>query len=195
MTPRRPQKSDAEKRLIRVEKFWARIDIDGADDCWHWKPSVNTTGYGQFKFDGKMQVAHRVSYQIVVGPVPEGMYLDHTCHNVDLSCKGGLACLHRRCVNPAHLEPVTNLENIRRGRAGLYLAERDECVNGHSLVDPSNVRLATHYAGGTIYRKCMSCSAENSDRAYRNRDVEKWRARATENARRRRAAQRARVAS
>lgn len=86
------------------ESFEARYIHGAPDECWLWIGPKTTTKYiqyGRFYFKGKLVSAHRFSYQQFVGPIPEGMHLDHLCR-VPL------------CVNPAHLEPVTNLENIRR---------------------------------------------------------------------------------
>ena len=74
-------------------------------DCWLWTKCKNSDGYGRMRVNGVLEQVHRVSYEIFVGPIPEGLELDHTCRN-------------RACINPAHLEPVTHLENVRRGRRG-----------------------------------------------------------------------------
>lgn len=81
----------------------------GADDCWLWQAGTFGTvmGYGCFYDRGRMRYAHRVAYELEVGAVPEGMELDHTCRQP-------------LCVNPAHLQPVTHAENVRRGEAGRY---------------------------------------------------------------------------
>jgi endogenous inhibitor of DNA gyrase (YacG/DUF329 family) len=74
------------------------------EDCWLWE-GCTRGGYGRLKIDGKMSEAHRASYEYHVGKIPEGLVLDHLCRN-------------RSCINPAHLEPVTTAENIRRGEQG-----------------------------------------------------------------------------
>jgi hypothetical protein len=91
----------------------------GADDeCWPWTGALDTNGYGYTTINGDAGSAHRLVYRWLVGPIPEGLELDHTCHN-DTDCQGMPGCLHRRCVNPAHLEPVTHRENVIRSHLTL----------------------------------------------------------------------------
>ena len=101
------------------------------DECWPWTGHVDKeTGYGK---TGKVGVssnwAHRLMYEQLVGPIPDGLTIDHLCHTRDLSCRSGGPCLHRRCVNPAHLEAVTQIENSRRAMAG-RMANGRKC--GHA---------------------------------------------------------------
>jgi hypothetical protein len=86
-----------------------------------------------------MQLAHRVSYELLVGPIPQGLQLDHLCRN-------------RRCINPAHLEPVTSRENTMRGETvAAANASRDHCPSGHPYSDSNTIALGK---GG---RKCREC--------------------------------------
>jgi hypothetical protein len=104
-----------------VRKFWAQVDQRGPDDCWPWTGYVASNGYGQFGGKGKdkgTNLPHRIAYQFMVGPIPDGLVLDHLCHTTDPQCADTNDCPHRRCVNPRHLEPVTYRENIARGRGG-----------------------------------------------------------------------------
>lgn len=78
--------------------------LENADGCWEWQRSTNGVGYGKLMVDGHFVLAHRHYYERLVGPIPEGLHLDHLCRNPP-------------CCNPAHLEPVTHRENIRRGDA------------------------------------------------------------------------------
>lgn len=95
--------SVADPRVPFEDRFWAKVDKDA--DCWEWRGSRNHKGYGLARRrDGKGIQAHRLAYELTVGPIPEGLEIDHLCVN-------------RGCVNPSHLEPVTHTENIRRGYA------------------------------------------------------------------------------
>lgn len=144
----------------RVERFWAKVDRRGPDDCWVWTAATDTTGYGRFNIGGgTIRPAHVVAYTLTVGPIPDGYDLDHQCHNADTSCAGGSSCPHRRCVNPAHLEPATRAVNLKRGRRGK--AKRlFACRRGHPYTDEST------YVGKDGKRTCRRCGAE---RAYAKR--------------------------
>lgn len=116
--PRRPRP--------RAERFWEKVDKAGPNGCWLWTASLNEHGYGYFGrgrgVTGVTTKAHRVAYELVVGPLPEGMVLDHICSV-------------RSCVNPAHLEPVTQRENLRRSPVVIttVYAARTKCARGHEF--------------------------------------------------------------
>jgi len=92
-----------------VARFFSHVDRRGPDECWAWQGSHNRprrgTPYGAFRFQNRTRPAHVASYLIERGPgsIPEGFVLDHICS-------------HTLCVNPAHLEPVTQAENVHRGK-------------------------------------------------------------------------------
>lgn len=118
-------------------------------ECWSWPGVVSPmTGYGHF--DGT--TAHRAIYERLIGEVPKGMHLDHRCHTDDQDCLGGITCLHRRCVNPSHLEIVTPKENVRRSNGG---GEKTHCVRGHKL-SPENVKIIL-LRGKSEARACLLC--------------------------------------
>ncbi len=97
--------------LTLKERFMLNVQVDEGTGCWLWTASRGRSGYGQIQIGRKSRnghnspaLAHRVSYELFVGPIPEGLQLDHLCET-------------RACVNPDHLEPVTNQENARRYHA------------------------------------------------------------------------------
>lgn len=101
------------------ERFWPKVDVRDPDECWPW---LAYRGFGQYGriFAGlalggpTVWSAHRVAYILTFGPIPDGTELDHICHTLDPECPAGPACLHRACVNPSHLEPVSHRENALR---------------------------------------------------------------------------------
>lgn len=131
-----------DKRL--PDRFWAKVQVNEAG-CWLWRASTTGwSGYGKFWADGRFALAHRQSYEALVGAVPAGLELDHLCRV-------------RRCVNPAHLEPVTHAVNVQRGgqadanrRRGAAVTH---CVRGHAY-DAEN----TYWRSGDGQRVCRACN-------------------------------------
>lgn len=80
---------------------WERVDKNAPGGCWLWLSTLDRSGYGRLYHQARRWVAHRFFYELLVGPIPEGLELDHLC-------------MVKTCVNPAHLEPVTGDENIDR---------------------------------------------------------------------------------
>jgi hypothetical protein len=104
-----PQVIPAVDRLLtKVAAGWG--------GCWIWTgPISKVTGYGSFTISrGHRGSPHRMAYELLVGPIRPGLVVDHLCHNRDLGCPATAACLHRRCINPQHLEAVTYSENTLR---------------------------------------------------------------------------------
>src|SRR5215207_7248301 len=136
---------------MRKIDFWANVRMPDLVDCWPWHGRIDECGYGRV---GKRSLmAHRLAYEEFIGPIPAGMQLDHVCHTRDLSCRGGVTCPHRRCVNPAHLEVVTQLDNVRRGRGGQNNVQKTHCPRGH----PYDVENTYVWPGATT--NCRSCKA------------------------------------
>ena len=126
------------------ERLWSGA-VETEDGCWEWRRTRNRNGYGQIGVGGKTKVAHRVAYELAIGPIADGLQLDHLCRN-------------RACINPAHLEPVTQSENIMRG-SGFppQLASRTHCLNGHELHEGNIYRQPGRPAH---QRSCLTCRHE-----------------------------------
>lgn len=123
------------------DRFWPKVDATGP--CWEWLAAKNRRGYGQIGLGSRslgLGMAHRVAWELLVGPIPSGMELDHLCRNPS-------------CVNPDHLEPVTHAENMRRAPYDAPQSKRmkTHCPLGHP------------YSGENLYRsprgrrECRTC--------------------------------------
>lgn len=143
-----------------AERFWALVDKSaGPDGCWPWTGRIERTGYARFYANGRTVAAHRFAYELVVGLIPEGLVLDHVCHSAD--CHLGSECPHRRCVNPAHLCPVTNRENVLRGASNSARSARaTHCAKGH----PFDAQNTTVDKRG--WRRCLECDRVRSRERY-----------------------------
>jgi hypothetical protein len=125
------------------ERFTMRVSSGFENECWPWQGTVLANGYGQFYFAGKRFLAHRVAYELWVGPIPDGFELDHV---------RAWGCVRTDCVNPSHLEPVTPAENLRRSNAWSAVnARKTHCIHGHEFT-PENTYLFP--SGG---RGCRTC--------------------------------------
>lgn len=126
------------RKAIAIEdRFWEKVEK--TDSCWLWT-AMTDKGYGRFKLrTGKSAFAHRVSYEMANGPIPSGVVLDHLCRTPS-------------CVNPAHLEAVTQKENILRGVSPFALeAVRTHCPAGHEY------NSANTYIDKANSRHCRTC--------------------------------------
>jgi hypothetical protein len=128
-----------------LAKFWARVDKRAPDECWPWLGGKHPQGYGRFHYEGKSRPATRVAWEIEHNaPFPDGMFACHSCDNPP-------------CVNPAHLWPGTNSDNIRDAVAKGRHASKPQpfCKQGHEIVG-DNVELTKNG------RRCRICSREKS---------------------------------
>ena len=140
-----------DQRLPR--RFWDKAVLY-PDGCWVWTAALNNEGYAAFTMGGR-SLAHRIAYEELVGPIPEGMVLDHVCRT-------------RSCVNPAHLEPVTQSENLLRGNtANARKSAQLSCIHGHEFTDENT------YIKPNGTRACRECDRTRSREYQRRRRHER----------------------
>lgn len=141
--------------LTPEQRFMRAIRVNPMTGCWEWTRSLHKGGYGQFRDPAYPGVfsAHRWAYVHFVGPVPDGLELDHLCRN-------------RPCANPDHLDPVTHAENMRRAGRGArgenmkaLAAASTHCRAGHPRTEENTV-----YRSGA--RHCRVCDRAAWRRAY-----------------------------
>lgn len=136
-------------------RFWMKVDADG--DCWQWtgaRIGSSRGHYGGFHTtrtgERRVVVAHRYAYELLVGPVPRELQLDHLCRN-------------RLCVNTDHLQVVTPRENTLRGNTFQRRnALKTHCVHGHPFDDANTLRYVTRR--GVLTRECRTCHRERTRR-------------------------------
>tara|TARA_R110002167_G_scaffold98639_1_gene259246 strand:- start:276 stop:725 length:450 start_codon:yes stop_codon:yes gene_type:complete len=116
-----------------IDRFLAKVDK--TDNCWNWTAFCDTWGYGQFRYGSRVIQAHRYSYLNFVGDLIEGLVVDHLCSN-------------RKCVNPSHLEQVTQKQNVMRARSKVT-----HCPSGHEYD-------AIKSNGKSYARSCKTCHAK-----------------------------------
>ena len=133
LTPIRPT-------LSTEERFFAKVAQDG--DCWRWIGAIGRHGYGNFLAEGQYLRAHCWAYEHLRADIPDGLVIDHLCRN-------------QWCVNPWHLEPVTQAVNVQRGDSAearrAQCAAIRRCRNGHEFI-PENT-----YVDKRGWRSCVTC--------------------------------------
>lgn len=137
--------------------FWRRVNK--TESCWLWTGKKQTDGYGQYTptMDGirRFWSAHRVAYELMVGPIPNGLQVDHLCRV-------------RLCVNPDHLEAVTQTENVLRGVSFAAVnADKTHCSRGHEFT-PENT-----YRRPSGNRDCRACLRLRWRKSNQNRAARK----------------------
>ena len=129
-------------------RFWNKVEPCPMSGCWLWVGATDK-GYGQIHWKRKTAKAYRIAYEILIGPVPDGLEIDHLCRV-------------SACVNPAHLEPVTHQENMRRSAMASHARGAKFCRPGRHLLTPE-----TTYTGPTGESYCRECKREALRRQYR----------------------------
>jgi len=136
------------------QRFVAKVERPNAEACWTWTGAIEKTGYGRFYDGNKAVLAHRWSYEFWVAPIAAGLQIDHLCRN-------------RACVNPKHLQAVSQLVNILRGEGITAVnAEKTHCDRGGHEFTPENTYVRTR--NGRPWRECWTCRRE-INREYKRR--------------------------
>ena len=148
-----------------LERLFKKITVSKTNiyknvPCWEWQAYINKRGYGEVGFRAKKRNAYKVFYEIFVEIVPKGLELDHLCRNT-------------RCVNPAHLEPVTHIENMRRGNSASTLnMKKTHCKYGHEL---SGWNLLPNKLGRRQCRNCLYRMINDKRQKQKNERIDKIR--------------------
>jgi len=137
-----------------IERFWVRVNK--TDTCWLWTGTKTPDGYpklyvGYGRDESMYVLAHRYSYEQFVGPIPSGLTIDH------VKARG---CTTKLCVNPDHLEAVTNVENVMRGN-GICVRHKNQthCIHDHPFDDENTV-----YSKNGKQRSCLACRKTSNAR-------------------------------
>jgi hypothetical protein len=124
-----------------INRFFEKVEKK-SDGCWLWLGASDKQGYGKVRREGKTLLAHRMSFQLTHGEIPDDLQLDHLCRVTS-------------CVNPEHLEPVSQAENFRRGESGEANRAKTHCAQGHPFNEEN-----TYINPVSGWRACRTCRRE-----------------------------------
>jgi hypothetical protein len=134
----------------------SKIEVDESG-CWLWTAAATPGGYARINYQKRQKYAHRLAYELLVGPIPDGLTIDHLCRV-------------RNCINPAHLEAVTLRENLLRGNTVAAMhARKTHCPRGHPYAGPD--AEVYRYRGQRVCRRCSREKAEEQRIARLGSDV------------------------
>ena len=122
-----------------AKRFWGMVDVCDNNNCWNWKGAMRVRNYGGIWVEGKPKLAHHVSLAIVGTTIPNDKVVDHLCRNP-------------RCVNPIHLEVVSQKQNVKRGNAD-WRKNQTHCKKGHKFTENNTYEYKGH-------RGCKRCRYE-----------------------------------
>ena len=129
-----------------MDRFWTKVEK--TPTCWLWTANISTCGYGQFSLKGRLHAAHRIAWALSGNVLAPGRVLDHLCRR-------------KNCVNPDHLEAVTQRENLIRGNGPVATnIRKTKCVHGHAYTQENTVICKD----GT--RRCRTCKRGYDKRRY-----------------------------
>ena len=142
-----------------LERFWDKVMPEPNSGCWLWTGAIDATGYSHIHVGKRTERAHRISYELFCGPIPKGLHIDHLCRV-------------RCCVNPAHLEPVTALENSLRGFGqGVLNSKKTHCPQGHAYTKSNTIKCKKGK------RTCRECQRSRSKGRWSSKMADQQRAR------------------
>ena len=135
------------KRSSLRERLLSKAIINPETGCWEWAGAKTPSGYGTLRRDGRTVYAHRTAYDLIERAIPAGLVIDHLCRN-------------RACINPAHLEPVSQRENMMRSPVALAAlnAQKTCCKHGHEFTS-ENTYIKPN--GGRDCRACRAACSRN----------------------------------
>lgn len=156
------QMDEQARELAAMERFWARVDKNGPipthrpelGPCWLWLGALTKRGYGgRISIAGRKVGVHKLAWEFVHGPMPEGLVPDHLCRN-------------RACVRETHIEAVTNVENVLRGESPQATNRRKtHCIRGHEF-SKENTAIFSSKKKKRRMRICIACRRAQELRYY-----------------------------